>query len=130
MPSPVQIRALVVGLKHWPLPPVARITDLALKSSIEPSRRSRVIAPAQWPGLVEHEAGREPLLVAVDLVVLHQLLVEHVQDRLAGDVGDVVGAGRRGAAEGARAEQALLVAVEGDAHVLEVRAAPRAPRGT
>ena len=29
IPSPVQIRALVVGLKHWPLPPVARITDLA-----------------------------------------------------------------------------------------------------
>ena len=49
MPSPVQIRALVVGLKHWPLPPVARITDLALNSSIEPSRRSRVIAPAQCP---------------------------------------------------------------------------------
>ena len=49
MPSPVQISALVVGLKHWPLPPVARITDLALNSSIEPSRRSRVIAPAQWP---------------------------------------------------------------------------------
>jgi hypothetical protein len=47
IPSPVQIRALVVGLKHWPLPPVARITDLALNSSIEPSRRSRVIAPAQ-----------------------------------------------------------------------------------
>ena len=71
-------------------------------------------------GLVEHEAGREPLLVAVDLVVLHELLVEHVQDRLAGDVGDVVGAGRRGAAERAGAEQALLVAVERDAHVLEV----------
>ena len=52
-------------------------------------------------------------------MVLHQLLVEHVQQRLAGDVGDVVGAGRGGAAEGARAEQALLVAVEGDALVLE-----------
>ena len=52
--------------------------------------------------------------------MLHQLLVEHVQDRLAGDVGDVVGAGGRGAAERAGAEQPLLVAVEGDAHVLEV----------
>ena len=49
MPSPVQIRALVVGLKHWPLPPVARITAFALNSSIEPSRMSRVIAPAQCP---------------------------------------------------------------------------------
>ena len=70
--------------------------------------------------VVAHERGREPLLVAVDLVVLHQLLVEHVQDRLAGDVGDVVGARGGGAAEGARAELALVVAVEGDAEVLEV----------
>ena len=70
--------------------------------------------------LVERQPGREPLLVAVHLVVLHQLLVEHVQDRLAGDVRDVVGAGGRGAAERAGPEQALLVAVEGDADVLEV----------
>jgi hypothetical protein len=69
---------------------------------------------------VLHQPGDEPLLVAVDLlVVLHQLLVEHVQERLAGDVGHVVGAGRRGAAERARAEVAGLVAVEGDARVLE-----------
>ena len=55
--------------------------------------------------VVLHERGDEPLLVAVDLlVVLHQLLVEHVQQRLAGDVGDVVGAGGGGAAERARAE--------------------------
>ena len=70
--------------------------------------------------VARHEGGREPLLVAVDLLVLHQLLVEHVQDRLAGDVGHVVRARRRGAAEGAGAEAALLVAVEGHAEVLEV----------
>ena len=71
--------------------------------------------------LVQRQGGAEPLLVAGDRVgVLHQLLVEHVHDRLAGDVGDVVGAGGRGAAEGAGAELALLVAVEGDAEVLEV----------
>ena len=70
--------------------------------------------------VVLHERGGEPLLEALDLVVLHQLLVEHVQDRLAGDVGDVVGARRGCAAEGAGAELALLVAVEGDAEVLEV----------
>ena len=99
---PVQIRAFVVGLKHCPFPPVARITAFALNSSIEPSRMSRVIAPAQWPGLVDRQPGREPLLVAVHLVVLHQLLVEHVQDRLARDVGDVVRARGRGAAECAR----------------------------
>ena len=71
--------------------------------------------------VVDRELGREPLLVAVDLLgVLHQLLVEDVHDRLAGDVGHVVGAGHGGAAEGAGAELALLVAVEGDADVLEV----------
>ncbi len=71
--------------------------------------------------LVHRQRRREPLLVAGDRVgVLHQLLVEHVHDRLAGDVGDVVGAGGGGAAEGAGAELAFLVAVEGDAEVLEV----------
>jgi hypothetical protein len=71
--------------------------------------------------LVHGQGAAEPLLVAGDLLgVLHQLLVEHVHDRLAGDVGDVVGAGGGGAAEGAGAELALLVAVEGDTEVLKV----------
>jgi hypothetical protein len=70
--------------------------------------------------LVGHESGVEPLLVAEHLVVLEKLLVEHVEDRLAGDVRHVVGAGGRGAAEGAGAELALLVAVEGHAEVLEI----------
>ena len=120
MPSPVQISALVVGLKIWPLPPVARITDLAVNSSSEPSRMLRVTRAGDAAVVVAHERGGEPLLEALHLVVLHQLLVEHVQQRLAGDVGHVVGAGGRGAAEGAGAELALLVAVEGHAQVLEV----------
>ena len=79
--------------------------------------RDRAAAVA---GLVLDERRHEPLLVAVDrLVVLHQLLVEHVQQRLAGDVGHVVGARGGGAAEGARPELALTVAVEGHARVLE-----------
>ena len=49
MPSPVQMIALVVGLKHWPAPPEARIVDLAAKTSIEPSRMLRAIAPTQLP---------------------------------------------------------------------------------
>ena len=49
MPSPVQMSALVVGLKHWPAPPEARIVDLAAKSSIEPSRMLRATAPTQLP---------------------------------------------------------------------------------
>src|SRR5437763_9502270 len=62
----------------------------------------------------------EPLLVAVELlVVLEQLLVEHVQDGLAGDVGHVVSASRGRAAERPRSQVAGVVAVEGDARVLE-----------
>jgi len=71
--------------------------------------------------VVDEQRGGEPLLVAVDgLVVLHELLVEHVQDRLAGDVGDVGRALDRGAAERAQVELAVVVAVEGDPDVLEV----------
>ena len=121
MPSPVQISALVVGFQTWPLPPQARITDFASNSSIEPSATLRVTTPQHSPFSSIASAVREPLLVAGDRVgVLHQLLVEDVHDRLAGDVGDVVGAGGGGAAEGAGAELAFLVAVEGDAEVLEV----------
>ena len=43
-----------------------------------------------------------------------------MQDRLAGDVGHVVGARGAGAAEGALAQPPLLVAVEGHAEVLEL----------
>ena len=71
--------------------------------------------------VVEDERRHEPLLEAVDgLVVAHELLVEDVQDRLAGDVGDVRGALLRGAAERAQVELAGLVAVERHADVLEV----------
>ena len=49
MPSPVQMSALVVGLKHWPAPPEAWITALAANSSIAPSRMLRQIAPQHVP---------------------------------------------------------------------------------
>ena len=70
---------------------------------------------------VGQQRQREPLLEALDrLVVLHQLLVEHVQQRLAGDVGDVCGALHRGTPKRAQVQFAVVVAVEGDADVLEV----------
>ena len=76
---------------------------------------------AAAPGVVLKQRGGEPLLVALDrLVVLHQLLVEHVQQRLASDVGDVGGALHRGAAERAQVHLTLVVAVEGHAHVLQL----------
>ena len=49
MPSPVQMSALVVGLKHWPAPPEARITFLALNVSMRPSRMLRATAPTHAP---------------------------------------------------------------------------------
>ncbi len=49
MPSPVQISAFVVGLKHWPAPPLARITFLAVNVSIAPLRMSRATQPTHVP---------------------------------------------------------------------------------
>ncbi len=65
------------------------------------------------------ESGREPLFVDFD-AGFENLIVERDEQRLAGDVADEIGARLRGAAEGARAELAVLVAVEDDAHVLEL----------
>ena len=95
---------------------------LGVNVSIAPGAHvARDHARSSAPCVVEEQRGREPLLVALDrLVVLHQLLVEHVQHRLAGDVRDVGGALHRGAAERAQVQLAALVAVEGDADVLEV----------
>ncbi len=47
MPSPVQMSAFVVGLKHWPAPPDARITFLAENVSVRPLRISRATTPTQ-----------------------------------------------------------------------------------
>ena len=66
MPSPVQISALVVGLKHWPAPPVARITFLAVKISIAPGADVAGDDADAGAVVVEDQRGREPLLVAVD----------------------------------------------------------------
>ena len=122
MPSAVQMRALVVGLKHWPAPPEARMTRLG-REGLHPAGADVARHAARTAAFaVDRERGGEPLLVAVHgLVVLHELLVEHVEDRLAGDVGHVVGAGGAGPTEGARAELAALVAVERDADVLQVQ---------
>ncbi len=55
MPSPVQMRPLVVGLKHWPAPPEARITFLAEKVSIAPVRMSRATTPMHTPSSTTSE---------------------------------------------------------------------------
>jgi hypothetical protein len=112
-----------VGRRLERLPRAARGQDHAL--GVEQLRVPVTQIAADRPDTVARvvldQVGGEPLLVARDpLVVLHQLLVEDVQDRLAGDVGDVVGPRLRGTAERPRAEMSGLVAVEGDARVLQV----------
>ena len=110
----------MVGSYAWPAPPEARIVALGvehLQAAVAQVAADRADAPAV---AVLKQVGGEPLLVAIDLLaMLHQLLVEHVQDRVAGDVRHVVGARGRGATEGAGAEVAGLVAMERDAGVLE-----------
>ena len=112
-----------VGGRVPDLPVAARREDHRLGAEVV-HRAVRDVAadrPDAVAVVVQCEARREVLLVALDVLrELHELLVEDVHDRLAGDVSDVVGAGGRGAAEGPGAELALLVAVEGDAEVLQV----------
>jgi hypothetical protein len=83
---------------------------------------SRATTPTHVAVVVEDERGDEPLLEAIDAIaVLEDLLVEHVEHRLAGDVGHVGGAAssrRRRTAR--RSSSPDLVAVEGDPDVLEV----------
>ena len=69
--------------------------------------------------VLHDKVGDEPLLVGTD-AGLDDLLVHHVKDRLARDVGDKERPRVAGAAEGAGAEPPLVVAVEDDAHVLEL----------
>ena len=68
---------------------------------------------------VGHQVEREPLLVHGD-AALDQLLVEHVQQHVAGDVSGVAGARRAARAERALGDAAVLGAREDRAHVLEL----------
>ena len=49
MPSPVAISELVLNLKSWPAPPVARIRERQSNSVTEPVRRSRAFIPRTVP---------------------------------------------------------------------------------
>ena len=60
--------------------------------------------------VLDDERGDEPLVVGAD-VQLEGLLVQDVEERLAGDVGDVAGAGEAGAAEGPLGDAPVRAAV-------------------
>ena len=74
---------------------------------------------ASAASVFDDERRDEPLVVGAD-VQLERLLVQDVQKRLAGDVGDVAGAREAGAAEGPLGDAAVRLAVEDGAHVLEL----------
>src|SRR5207244_5649234 len=73
-------------------------------------------APAA--AVLDEERRDVPLFVDVHLA-LQELLVHGVQERMAGSVGGVAGAGEAGAAEGALRDAALLVPTEDHPHALE-----------
>src|SRR5918999_926118 len=68
--------------------------------------------------VVDDEAPAEELLVDLD-VALHELLIEHLDEDVARDVGRVRRAGRAGGAEGPLRDPAVLGAREDGAPVLE-----------
>ena len=92
------------------------MTALARITWTSPVRISMTTAPAHSP-LLDDQGEYEPLLVHPDPGLQH-LLVEDVQQRLAGEVGHEEGARLPLAAEGARAEAALVVPAEYHPHVL------------
>ena len=67
--------------------------------------------------------GHEPLFVAAD-AGLDELLEHDVEQGLSGEVADEEGAGAALTAEGAGAQVAFVVPVEGDAEVLHVNEGP------
>ena len=73
--------------------------------------------------VLDHEPPREVLLVHLEralLLALHELLVEHVDEDVARDVGGVHGARRTGCAERPLRERALVVPREDATPVLEL----------
>ena len=110
-----------------PWPPVASTTVLpptVLQAAVQEIPADDALAAA----VVLDELPGEVLLVDLD-VALHELLVEHLDQHVAGDVGGEDRARRAGGAERPLRELAVLAPREERAPVLElvdVAAAPRA----
>ena len=107
----------------------ARLEDAAEAAGAEDDRfRAEQLQPtaADLQGhhtdagaVLHHQIGEEPFFVDPHLL-LHQLLVHHVEHGLAGDVGDEIGTSKGGAAEVAGAQPPRLVAVEDHPHVFQL----------
>ena len=120
--EPVQTTELVLLPKMAPMPPVARMTASAGKLRSSMVRRSRAVMPRADALGVEDGGEELPAFVLLDLAVgfvAADLLVERVEELLAGGGAGEGGAVIERAAEAAEVEQALGSAVEGHAHAVE-----------
>ncbi len=118
IPSPVHAYAFVVARYARPTPPVASTTVLRadrLDAAVEQVPADDALTAA----VLDHELVGEELLVDLD-VALHHLLVEHVDEHVAGDVGRIDGSRRAGGPERALGELAVGRAREDAAPVLEL----------
>ena len=98
----------------------ARAEDHRLRADeLEPAVQEVPADDALAAPVVLDELPGEPLLVRRN-VALHHLLVEHVDEHVAGDVGGVRGARLAGGAEGALRDAAVLGPREDRAPVLEL----------
>ena len=118
MPSPVQAYAFVVTRYCRPAPPVA-ITTVLPPTRLQPAVQQIPADDALAAVVVDDELPREELLVDLD-VALADLLVQHLDEHVAGDVGRVDRARRAGGAERALREPAVVAAREERAPVLEL----------
>ena len=122
IPSPVHACAFVVARKRRPAPPVQRIDGLRadrLQPAVDEVPADHALAAA----VLDDQLPGEVLLVDGD-VALHHLLVEHLDQDVAGDVGRVRGTRRAGGAERALCDLAVLRPREDAAPVLELVEVP------
>ena len=104
------------------MPPVASTIDLP-GDELQAAVHEIPADDADAAPVLDHEPPGEVLLVHVHralLLALHQLLVEHVDEDVARDVGRVDRARRAGGAERPLRELALVVPREDAAPVLEL----------
>jgi hypothetical protein len=111
MPSPVLITAFVLVRKTRPLPPVAKMTDLAPIACNPPWIRSHATTPADTD--FHDQCCDIPLLIHGD-TSFKQLFVHGVEDGMAGTIRGITGAGEPRSAERTLGDPTLLVAAEDD----------------
>ncbi len=115
----VRVRRRAIDAPH----PAGREHDRLAGDELQAAAHQVPADDADTPLVLDHEAPREVLLVHLHRPLvhpLHELLVEHVNEHVPGDVGRVHGSRRARGAERPLRELALVVAREHTAPVLEL----------